>query len=93
MQNLFQVRIRKISRFQSQLHNRPVNVAPVPCVSWLSVSVGGLGWGTYLMDGVWAMVVGNGWWWWWLKRAGDVTVSHNQLDLAGISLRAARCPQ
>jgi hypothetical protein len=27
------------------------------------------------------------------ERAGDVTVSHNQPDLAGIGPRAARCPQ
>ena len=27
------------------------------------------------------------------ERAGDVTVSHNELDLAGIGLQATRCPQ
>jgi len=56
----------------------------------------------------WLSVVEDGWWWATVvgnggrrqavvvvveERAGDVTVSHNQLDLAGIGLRAARCPQ
>lgn len=74
------------------------DVAPAPCVSWLSVSGGGLGRGTYLGDGVWATVVGDG----GGRRAvvvvveervSDVTVSHDQPDLAGIGPRAATCPQ
>jgi len=74
------------------------DVAPAPCVSWLSVSGGGLGRGTYLRDGVWATVVGGG----GERRAvvvvveervSDVTDSHDQPDLAGIGPRAARCPQ
>ena len=73
-------------------------MAPAPCVLWLSVSVGGLGWGTYLADGVWATVVGDSGGRQAVvvvveERAGDVTVSHNQLDLAGIGPPAARCPQ
>ena len=44
------------------------DVAPAPCVSWLSVSGSGLGRGTYLGDGVWATVVDDGRWWWWLKK-------------------------
>ena len=54
-------------------------------------------------------VVEDGWWWSTVvaggggrrravvvvvgERAGDVTASHDQPDLAGIDLRAARCPQ
>lgn len=38
------------------------DVAPAPCVLWLSVSGGGLGWGTHLGDGVWATVVDDGRW-------------------------------
>jgi hypothetical protein len=35
----------------------------------------------------WAVVVVVG------ERAGDVTASHDQPDLAGIGLQAVRCPQ
>jgi hypothetical protein len=74
------------------------DVAPAPCIPWLSVSGGGLGWGTHLGDGVWATVVGAGGERRVVvvvveERAGDVTVSHDQPDLAGIGPRAARCPQ
>ena len=44
------------------------------------------------------VVVGNGGGQWAVvvvveERAGDVTVSHDELDLAGIGPRATRCPQ
>ena len=53
------------------------------CLQWLKATV---------------VVVGNGGGQWVVvvvveERAGDVTVSHDEPDLAGISPRATRCPQ